>query len=330
MALAGIAGAALSGPGDFFSAGNFRAGAGMSGVKAWAQLLRLPNVFTAVADVIAGAVLALGRWPEGNEVLALLRVCLASVCLYSAGMVLNDYFDVEEDARERPFRPIPSGRVKRTTAGVVGFGLLALGFVLGSAWSFSISELGPTLMALALSLMIVSYDGFIKRTVLGPVGMGACRFFNVLLGASHFGVADSTVLLTAGVVGSYVMGITLYAKGEAFQSRRLGLVLGTVIQMASWGAFLVIDLLGTFGFLSQPRIGVMIGVLLLGAVVGRYLLQGVIDPGPAQVQAAVKASILGIIGLDAVIAFGIVGPTGLGLLVILVPALLLGRFVYST
>ena len=32
----------------------------------------------------------------------------ASSCLYLAGMVLNDYFDRDKDAQERPARPIPS------------------------------------------------------------------------------------------------------------------------------------------------------------------------------------------------------------------------------
>ena len=41
-------------------------------------------------------------------------------CLYAAGMVLNDAFDAELDARERPERPIPSGRISRSRHGVLG------------------------------------------------------------------------------------------------------------------------------------------------------------------------------------------------------------------
>ena len=36
---------------------------------------------------------------------------LASACLYCGGMVWNDYFDREQDRRERGDRPIPSGKV---------------------------------------------------------------------------------------------------------------------------------------------------------------------------------------------------------------------------
>jgi 4-hydroxybenzoate polyprenyltransferase len=73
-------------------------------VRAYLQLVRLPNVFTAMADILLGFLLThrrLDPWPQ----FALLLV--ASCLLYLAGMVLNDYFDREQDARERPFRPIP-------------------------------------------------------------------------------------------------------------------------------------------------------------------------------------------------------------------------------
>jgi 4-hydroxybenzoate polyprenyltransferase len=44
----------------------------------------------------------------------------------------------------------------------------------------------------------------------------------------------------------------------------------------------------------------------------------------------VKTCILGLIGLDAILAFAVVGWPGLLILLLLPPALLLGRWVYST
>src|SRR5438034_11690528 len=75
---------------------------------AWARLVRLPNVFTALADIGLGILVA-GPVTVGAAPAALLL--LASACLYCGGMVWNDYFDVEQDRRERPFRPIPSGAI---------------------------------------------------------------------------------------------------------------------------------------------------------------------------------------------------------------------------
>src|SRR6516165_5639238 len=92
--------------------------------KPYAQLVRLPNVFTALADICLGA-LAAGalpdRWP------AFVCLLFASACLYSAGMVWNDFFDYDQDYRERPFRPLPSGKISRRMAATFGTSLLAFG-----------------------------------------------------------------------------------------------------------------------------------------------------------------------------------------------------------
>ena len=80
----------------------------------YAQLVRLPNVFTAFADILLGALATGGVGEHRYEVAFLL---LASGCLYCGGMVWNDFFDIEQDRRERPFRPLPSGRISCVAAG---------------------------------------------------------------------------------------------------------------------------------------------------------------------------------------------------------------------
>ncbi len=64
----------------------------------------------ALADImlgllVTGSLTMPGRWP------AYFLLMLASVCLYCGGMAWNDFFDLEQDRRERPDRPIPSGRI---------------------------------------------------------------------------------------------------------------------------------------------------------------------------------------------------------------------------
>ncbi|MCP8713015.1 UbiA family prenyltransferase, partial [Streptomyces sp. AC04842] len=72
---------------------------------AWAELLRLPALFTVPGDTLAGVAAAGGR-PDPRALLPI----GSSLCLYAAGMVLNDWADRAEDAVERPHRPLPSGR----------------------------------------------------------------------------------------------------------------------------------------------------------------------------------------------------------------------------
>src|SRR5262249_11229898 len=101
----------------------------MNSLHPYAQLVRLPALPTALADIALGALATRAlpeRWP------AFLLLLGASGCLYSAGMVFNDFFDVDQDRRERPDRPIPSGRVTRRQAGLFAAALMAAGLLLAT------------------------------------------------------------------------------------------------------------------------------------------------------------------------------------------------------
>jgi hypothetical protein len=64
---------------------------------------------------------------------------------------------------------------------------------------------------------------------------------------------------------------------------------------------------------------------------GRVALRTIRNPQPRFVQYAMKTFILGLIAVDAVIASASHGwPVGVILLALLLPAGLLGRWVYST
>src|SRR5436190_1165375 len=100
----------------------------------YAQLIRLPNLPSALADIALGALAARAlpqRWASFGLLL------LASACLYCSGMVWNDYFDRDQDRKERPERPLPSGRVSLGEAFWLGVVLMlggaGLAFVAGLA-----------------------------------------------------------------------------------------------------------------------------------------------------------------------------------------------------
>ena len=293
---------------------------------AYAQLLRLPNVFTAFADIAmtacAGVAVLPELSPEYLQAMALLA--LVSGCLYLAGMVWNDVFDREEDRRDRPFRPLPSGRVSLRTAAFLGTGLTFVGVAL--AFLADAAALG-----ICLACAVLLYDAWLKRTPLGPIAMAACRFLNVLLGLSAIPDAalnESLRIHLAAVVGIYIVGVTWFARTEASASNRwhlrgaalvmvaalvLALVLRSRLAIAAPAAFLFPYLLVAFGF-------------WIGIAIARAIRQ----PGPKEVQTAVKRCVLGLAALDAVLATAFVGVPGLLVLLLLPPALALGKWVYST
>jgi len=144
------------------------------------QLLRLPGVFTAFADVLAGyLIVRFAGAGEGNVRNLPLLLC-ASGCLYLCGMVWNDIFDLSEDRRLRPERPLPSGRIDLTKAF-----FLAVALSVGGLFFAMTAGRLPFETAGALLCAILFYDAGGKRLEgLGPLAMGACRGFNLFLGMS--------------------------------------------------------------------------------------------------------------------------------------------------
>src|SRR5438132_2040652 len=153
-------------------------------LRAYAQLLRLPNVFTALADICLGWLAALAAGAPLTSWPSFAFLMCASAALYSAGMVWNDFFDIEQDQRERSFRPLPSGRITRGSAARLGTALLVAGVACAAlaGWVNVLAPASALVIAGFLVAAILLYDVWLKRTWFGPVAMGSCRFLNVLLG----------------------------------------------------------------------------------------------------------------------------------------------------
>jgi 4-hydroxybenzoate polyprenyltransferase len=304
--------------------------------------MRLPNVFTAIADVAMGYLFV---QREIKDVALFGCLVGASAALYIAGMVYNDAFDYEIDAQERPFRPIPSGQILLKSALLLGNILLVVGILLGGIASMlPAAPQWPwrsVLIAGILSLTILAYDALLKNTPLGPVAMGACRFLNVLLGMSGGEWTAGSGPLSFGIgswyvatgIGIYIAGVTLFSRGEASHSRRPALI-AAVVAMALGVALLGISALYVPLHFHNQTYGCQVYWILLGLLMFSVLRRcgvAVADPVPQKVQAAVKLSIVSLIWLDAATTLVVAGPAyGVGIALLIVPALVLGRWVYST
>ena len=275
---------------------------------AWLSLGRVANLPSAIANVWMGMLLGAGGWSPWSQWLLL---SLSSAALYTAGMILNDWWDVGKDSLERPERPLPSGRIGVTTAGVVGFGLLGLGVAAATCAGRvdnSTLSLRPFVVASLLALAIVLYDIVLKRTPFAPWLMGVCRGLNVLLGASvslnqggWSGIPEAAWWI--GIcLAIYVAGITWIARSEAGEIRRGPLVLGA--------ALILLALLGYAGIVRSPQFLQRVGgarsleffpllILAIGFPILRRALRAIKNLQPRTVQGAVITALRSMIVLDA-------------------------------
>jgi 4-hydroxybenzoate polyprenyltransferase len=173
--------------------------------RAWAELLRLPALFSVPGDALAGAAAA-GARPGAHTLLAI----GSSLCLYEAGMALNDWADRDVDAVERPHRPLPSGRIRPSAALTAACALTAAGLALASRAG------RPALtVAAPLAATVWAYDLGLKHTPAGPVAMGAARGLDLLLGAAATTGRTAQALPSAALLGTHTVAVTTVSRQEA-------------------------------------------------------------------------------------------------------------------
>jgi UbiA prenyltransferase family len=285
--------------------------------KGLALLIRLPNSFTAVSNILAAHVVVTAGQPLWS---ALVLTVLASLCFYHGGMVLNDCADYDEDKQARPNRPLPAGIISLRGAWCLGISLLIIGLLL--AYSVGLTTL---LIACALVAAILLYNGSPREGLIGCFAMGGCRVLNWCLGlsvVSHFVVFWPYALL----VGIYVMALTMISRDETTAEKPQWLVYcGTAMVL---GALLFAVSMWHQHALSWIGIGVL--ALGLAAILNR-LITLKRQYTPEAIQSTVMFFVLGLIPLDAALVLIAGYPlTAIFIVLLFIPSRVLARKLYVT
>lgn len=286
-------------------------------MRDWGQLVRLPNVFTLFSDCMAAAVVATGTfWP----LTAFVPTVVASLCAYWAGMILNDVVDLEDDRKERPSRPLASGKISPVVAGHIAKGMLLIGPILILAvntfhTSSQLWLLSSFAAAVVLSVTALAYNSVLKKTPLGPILMGLCRSLNILMVGSTLLAVNSDVdaaadmpyalwALSAGI-GIYILGVTVYASQEERESASPVLVAGMFFEV--FGLLIIAAIpwwltekgAEAVAWTLDPLRGYPLLIGLIGLTVVNRSFSGVMHPVSRKVQLAVRHAILTLILVDA-------------------------------
>ena len=256
--------------------------------KAWIELIRPSNVITAFSDVMAG--IALACLFTGHSMIPGSSLCLlglSSMLLYTGGIVFNDVFDAKLDKKERPERPIPSGRITKTAASTLGL----LAFLLAFALSFKLSS-AALYCSLGIAALCLLYNSIAKHHFLfGPIVMGSCRGANLLLGMSVLpeALSESLICLVPLV---YIASVTNISRGEVYGNNRAALLVSMVLYI------LVISVPVYFSLHYDNYLALLLiiafGTMIITPLVGAYLI-----PIPAKIRKAVKSGVLALILLNS-------------------------------
>lgn len=253
----------------------------VSRVSDYLELVRAPASLTVIGDALVGA--ASARGGVGGRSVALVG---ASVCLYSAGMALNDYADADLDARERPERPIPSGRVPRPHA--LAAGVVLTGTGVGAAF---LGGRAPGLVSLALAGALWSYDLVFSSTPAGPAVMALCRGLDVMLGGAGRGWRRAVLPATA--VAAHTAALTAVSRGE---------VTGTTA--ATGRAAVATSIAVAAAAVAAPgdrAAGLVGGARYLAAVLPGHRAVAR-HPGAIEARAATRGAILALVPLQIALA----------------------------
>jgi 4-hydroxybenzoate polyprenyltransferase len=178
-------------------------------IRAFIELMRPANVVTSLTDVLAGMSIV-GFIFNFLEINSILFLGISTMCLYAGGVVFNDVFDHDLDKIERPERALPSGRILKSEAILGGTLLLFIG-IFCAFWHSSLSGL----IAIIISICALFYDWKGKHmSFFGPINMGLCRAFNLLLGMSVYEIGVFTYGFLILIPLIYIAAITFVSRGE--------------------------------------------------------------------------------------------------------------------
>ncbi|MGQ4385460.1 SCO3242 family prenyltransferase [Streptomyces sp. SAS_270] len=259
-----------------------------AGARAWVELLRMPALFTVPGDALAGAAAVAAR-PDSRTLLAV----GCSLCLYEAGMALNDWADRDEDAVDRPHRPLPSGRIGSPAALTAAMALTAAGLALAA-------RAGRPALAVAVPLAatVWAYDLALKHTPGGPATMAAARGLDLLLGAAATSGRTREALLPAALLGTHTLAVTAVSRQET----RGGSPLAPLAALGTTGLLTLLLTHRRGGPHTTDDTFRTALAAAYAATAARPYLHAALNPSPPLTQRAVAGGIRAMIPLQAALA----------------------------
>jgi len=178
-------------------------------LRTYLQLVRFPGIFTVFSNVLLGFFVVQQITYDWVSLVFLLGT---SSFLFFAGMIFNDFFDFNIDKKQRPERPLPSGKISKNNALIMGLCFLVSANIFSALVGFP-----SLLVSLGMTGFILLYNVKLKNIpIMGILNLSVIRFFNVILGTTIVAISIDVIQI-ALPVAILVAGISILAKSEVSQ-----------------------------------------------------------------------------------------------------------------
>lgn len=176
---------------------------------------RLANIPSVVSNVWTGIVCGIIANDTAHSLeipwRPALSLAVAGISLYVAGNFLNDWMDRRWDAQHRPERALPRGLFSPTLYLIVALAAATLGLA-------SAANCHPHAgwLALAISVAILIYTLWHKKSPWAVIPMGTCRALLPIMGAVAVSRdVGSLPIAFAGALLCHIAGLSLSARYES-------------------------------------------------------------------------------------------------------------------
>ena len=295
-------------------------------VRDYLVLVRLPNLFTLPSNILVGIAAISSLAFTLTSFTQFLLLVTISVLLYCVGIVLNDLYDFDIDKKERPNRPLPSGKISRRSAIVLVAIFSTLALILSLQISFSTLVISSILFS-----VIFGYDKYLKNTHAGPFTIASARVMNILLGTSvslrsvdsYSQIVTLTFVLIITFVYVSLIGFVSRYEVHGF-SDNTKLLLPPAIVATVISSIILFSLMGFFKLESLIILSLFSFIMIIS-------FSRIYRRDSGRTQQIVRNMILSIIVLDSTFLTGIIGiELGLVVLTLMAPLLVLANKMYMT
>ncbi|MFZ0316330.1 MAG: UbiA family prenyltransferase [Nitrososphaeraceae archaeon] len=295
-------------------------------IKDYLVLVRLPNLFTLPSNILVGMATVSSLAFTLTSFTQFLLLVTISVLLYCVGIVLNDLYDFDIDKKERPNRPLPSGKISRRSAIVLVAIFSTIALILSVQVSFSTLVISSILFS-----VIFGYDKYLKNTHAGPFTIASARVMNILLGTSvslrsvdsYSQIVTLTFVLIITFVYVSLIGFISRYEVHGF-SDNTKLLLPRAIVATVISSIILFSLMGFFKLESLIILSLFSFIMIIS-------FSRIYRRDSGRTQRIVRNMILSIIVLDSTFLTGIIGiELGLVVLTLMAPLLVLANKMYMT